>query len=161
MRGHNGIFFIWLTLFIGLCLQIIPWPPAYNMFKPHWFMLILAYWLIAQPYQVGIGTAFLFGLMIDLCSGTFLGVHAFIYSFIAYLLVFKYQLLRNLALWQQSFIIIAVSVCYNGLVFIFQVSIYHIISMSPYILLSSCVDGFLWIWIYLLLRRIARNFAIN
>ncbi|OCG15696.1 rod shape-determining protein MreD [Gilliamella sp. Fer1-1] len=161
MRERNRILIIWITLFIGLCLQIIPWSPEYNIFKPHLLLLIFAYWLIALPHRVGIGTAFVFGALIDLCTGSILGSHAFIYSCIAYLLVFKFQLIRNLALWQQSFIIFGVSVCYNLLVFLLQVSIYHTITISPLILLSSCIDGLLWIVIYLFLRLIRRNFAIN
>ncbi|MWP48611.1 MULTISPECIES: rod shape-determining protein MreD [unclassified Gilliamella] len=160
MKARNRIFIIWITLLIGLCLQIIPWS-SYSIFKPHMLMLILVYWLIALPHRVGIGTAFVFGALIDLCTGSILGIHAFIYSFIAYLLVFKFQLIRNLALWQQSFVIFAVSVCYNLLVFLFQVSIYHTITISPLILLSSCIDGFLWIVIYLFLRLVRRSFAIN
>jgi rod shape-determining protein MreD len=161
MRDRRGVFIIWVTLLLGLFAQIIPWSPTYNMVKPHFFMLILAYWLIALPHRVGIGTAFIFGTIIDLCSGTILGIHAFIFSIIAFLLIFKFQLIRNLALWQQSFIIFGVLLCYNLLVFLFQAIIYHTITISPLILLSSCVDGILWIVFYLLLRLIRRSFVIN
>ena len=163
MRGNNriSILVIWLTLLIGLCVQIIPWSPEYNMFKPHLLMLIMAYWLIALPHRIGMGMAFSLGIILDLFSGSLLGIHAFIFSCVAYLLMFKFQLIRNLALWQQSIIIFAVSLCYNILVFLFQVSIYHTITISPLILVSSCVDGVLWIVIYLFLRLIRRNFAIN
>ncbi|WP_085247370.1 rod shape-determining protein MreD [Gilliamella mensalis] len=161
MRDRNRILIIWMTLLIGLCLQIIPWSSSYNIFKPHLLILILAYWLIALPHRVGIGTAFVFGVMMDLSSGSILGIHAFIYSFIAYLIVFNFQLIRNLALWQQSFIILGISICYNLLVFLFQVSIYHTITISPLILLSSFIDGLLWIAIYLFLRLIRRSFAID
>lgn len=163
MRGNNriSILVIWLTLLIGLCVQIIPWSPEYNMFKPHLLMLIMAYWLIALPHRIGMSIAFLLGIILDLFSGSLLGIHAFIFSCVAYLLMFKFQLIRNLALWQQSIIIFAVSLCYNILVFLFQVSIYHTITISPLILVSSFVDAVLWIVIYLFLRLIRRNFAIN
>ncbi len=163
MRGSNRIslLVIWLTLLIGLCVQIIPWSPEYNIFKPHLLMLIMAYWLIALPHRIGMGVAFLLGIVLDLFSGSLLGVHAFIFSCVAYLLIFKFQLIRNLALWQQSIIIFAVSLCYNLLVFLFQVSIYHTITISPLILVSSLIDGLLWIVIYLSLRLIRRNFAVN
>ncbi|MCO6544332.1 MAG: rod shape-determining protein MreD [Gilliamella sp.] len=161
MRARNRIIIIWMTLLIGLCLQIIPWSESYNIFKPHILILIFAYWLIALPHRVGIGTAFVFGAIMDLCTGSILGTHALIYSFIAYLLVFKFQLILNLALWQQSFIIFGVSVCYNLLVFLLQVSIYHTITISPLILISSCIDGLLWIVIYPFLRLIRQSFAIN
>lgn len=163
MMGNNriSIVVIWLTLLIGLCIQIIPWSTEYNIFKPHLLMLIMAYWLIAIPHRIGMGMAFLLGIVLDLFSGSLLGIHAFILSCIAYLLMFKFQLIRNLALWQQSIIIFAVSLCYNSLVFLFQVSIYHTITISPLILVSSIVDGILWIVIYLFLRLIRRSFAIN
>jgi len=163
MMGNNriSILVIWLTLLIGLCIQIIPWSTEYNIFKPHLLMLIMAYWLIALPHRIGMGMAFLLGIVLDLFSGSLLGIHAFILSCIAYLLMFKFQLIRNLALWQQSIIIFAVSLCYNSLVFLFQVSIYHTITISPLILVSSIVDGILWIVIYLFLRLIRRSFAIN
>lgn len=161
MRSHRGILIIWITLFFGLCLQIIPWSSSYNIFKPHWLMLILAYWFIVLPHRVGIGTAFIFGLVMDLFSGTILGIHAFIFSIIAYLLIFRYQLVRNLALWQQSFIIFGISICYNLLLILFQIAIYHIITMSPLILLSSLIDSLLWIVIYLFLRLVRRRYAIN
>ena len=163
MRGSNRIslLVIWLTLLIGLCVQIIPWSPEYNIFKPHLLMLIMAYWLIALPHRIGMGVAFLLGIVLDLFSGSLLGVHAFIFSCVAYLLIFKFQLIRNLALWQQSIIIFAVSLCYNLLVFLFQVSIYHTITISPLILVSSLIDGLLWIVIYLSLRLIRRNLAVN
>ena len=163
MMGNNriSILIIWLTLLIGLCIQIIPWSTEYNIFKPHLLMLIMAYWLIALPHRIGMGMAFLLGIVLDLFSGSLLGIHAFILSCIAYLLMFKFQLIRNLALWQQSIIIFAVSLCYNSLVFLFQVSIYHTITISPLILVSSIVDGILWIVIYLFLRLIRRSFAIN
>ncbi|MDF7667105.1 rod shape-determining protein MreD [Orbaceae bacterium ESL0727] len=158
---RNRTFIIWITLFIGLCLQIMPWTASFYMLKPHWLMLILVYWLLALPHRVSIGTAFIVGIIVDLFTGTLLGVHAFIFSVIAYLAVFKFQLVRNLALWQQSVIIFCLSVCYDVLLFIFEVSIYHTITMSPLILLSSLVDGLLWTWIYLLLRQIRRHFDIN
>ncbi len=163
MMGNNriSILIIWLTLLIGLCVQIIPWSPEYNMFKPHLLVLILAYWLIALPHRVGMSVAFLLGIVLDLFSGTLLGIHAIIFCCVAYLLMFKFQLIRNLALWQQSIIIFAVSLCYNLLIFLLQVIIYHTVTISPLIFISSFVDGLLWIVIFLFLRLIRRKFAIS
>lgn len=158
--AHN-YWIIWLTLLIGLLLQIIPWPASFFMLKPHWLMLILIYWIIALPHRVGINTAFLVGIILDLFSGTVLGVHAFIFSIIAYLVLFRFQLVRNLALWQQSLIIFALSLCYDLLLFIFEILIYQMITMSPLFFLSAFVDAVLWTWIFLLLRQIRRGFVID
>lgn len=149
------------TLFIGLLLQIIPWPQYLHAFKPHWLMLILVYWILALPYRVGITTAFVVGVVMDLFSGTVLGIHAFIFSVIAYLVLFRFQLVRNLALWQQSFIILGLSIFYDLFLFIFQITIYQMVTLSPMIFLSSIVDGLLWTWIFLLLRQVRRSFAVD
>lgn len=158
--AHN-YWVIWLTIFIGLLLQIMPWSASFYIFKPHWLMLILIYWIVALPHRVGITTAFLIGIIIDLFLGSILGVHGFIFSVIAYLVMFRFQLIRNLALWQQSFIIFSLSIIYDLLVLLFQIIIYRMMTISPLIFLSSLVDGLLWIWIFLLLRQIRRCFAID
>ncbi|WP_392561329.1 rod shape-determining protein MreD [Orbus sturtevantii] len=152
---------ICLTLFVGLLLQIMPWTSSIYVLKPHWLMLVLVYWILVLPHRIGIGTAFLVGIILDLFLGTVLGVHAFIFSLIAYLVLFRVQLVRNLALWQQSFIIFALSFIYDLLLFIFEIAIYQMITFSPLIFLSMFVDGILWIWIFLLLQQIRHNFAIE
>lgn len=157
----NNYWIIWLTLFFGLLLQIVPWSSSIYMIKPHWLMLMLIYWLLALPHRVGMVTSFLVGLVLDLFSGTVLGVHAFIFSVIAYLALFKFQLVRNLALWQQSLIIVFFSLVYDFLLFVFEVAIYHVITMSPLMLLSCLLDGLLWGWLFLLLRQIRRHFGVS
>lgn len=158
--AHN-YWIIWVTLFSGLLLQIIPWTSSFYVLKPHWLMLITIYWIIALPHRVGIWTAFLIGLILDLFSGTVLGVHAFIFSIIGYLAIFRFQLIRNLALWQQAFIILALSLIYDLLLFLFEIILYRMITISPLIFLSSCLDGIIWGWLFLLLRQIRRSFAID
>lgn len=160
-KSANNYGVIWVTLLIGLLLQIMPWSSSIYMLKPHWLMLILIYWVLALPHRVGMTSAFLVGIILDLFSGTILGVHAFIFSMITYLVIFRFQLIRNLALWQQSFIIWGLSICYDLCLFLFEIIIYQIITISPILFLSSIVDGLLWAWMFLLLRQIRRHFAVN
>lgn len=151
---------IWVTLLFGLLLQIMPWTASFYMLKPHWLMLIVIYWILALPHRVGIWTAFLVGIILDLFSGTVLGVHAFIFSVIAYLTLFRFQLIRNLAIWQQAIIILLLSLIYDLLLFIFEITMYRMITISPLVFLSSCIDAFMWGWLFLLLRQIRRRFAV-
>jgi len=160
-NSTSGYWIIWFSLFAGLLLQILPWTSSLYMLKPHWLMLILVYWILVLPHRVGIGTAFLIGIILDLFLGTVLGVHAFIFSLIAYLVLFRFQLVRNLALWQQSFIILGLSFIYDFLLFIFEIAIYQMITISPLIFLSAFVDGILWIWLFLLLQQIRLSFTID
>lgn len=158
---YNPKFIIWSTLFIGLCFQITPWTSYTDLFKPNWLMIILIYWLVALPYRVSVGTAFFIGIILDLFMGSALGVHAFILSVIAYLALFKAQVIKNLALWQQSTIVFALSILYNLFLFIFEIIVYHTVFMSPLILLSSFADGLLWLPTYISLQQIRRYFGVD
>lgn len=157
--AHNR-WIIWLLLFVGILLQIMPWPSAIYMIKPNWLLLILIYWLIALPHRVGIGSAFFIGIIMDLFLGSILGVHAFAFSIVAYLAMFKFQLVRNSALWQQLLIIVFLSVCYDFCLFMLKIIINHAITVNPMLFLSDAVNGILWPWFLLLLRYIRRRFRI-
>lgn len=157
----GGYTVIWFTLIVGIILQVVPQFSSFYIFTPHWLMLILAYWALALPHKVGMTTAFVMGILLDLFSGTVLGVHAFIFSVIIYLMTFRFQLIRNMALWQQAIFLFILSSLYNLLLFAFEAIIYHMITISPVIFLSSVVDSILWIGIFMLLRQIRRFFGID
>lgn len=65
--------FIELTFLTGMMLTILPLPKWVVWYQPVWVFMILLFWMIAIPYQVGIGTAFTVGILLDLLTGTILG----------------------------------------------------------------------------------------
>lgn len=77
--------FIWASLLIVLMLNILlsnllgraAWPPDV-------LALVLVFWAIHQPLRVGVGTAFVFGLCMDVHQGALLGQHALAYTALSY-----------------------------------------------------------------------------
>ncbi len=74
-RRRNG----WLlpaSLFVALLLGLLPLPEGLQPFRPYWLALVVAYWVIEDPDRVGLGVAFLVGLVADLAFGGLLGEQA-------------------------------------------------------------------------------------
>lgn len=75
MRSRNA-WALPVSIVVALLLGLLPLPPVLQPFRPFWIGLVLAYWLIETPDKVGLGAAFVVGLLADLCFGSLLGEHA-------------------------------------------------------------------------------------
>jgi rod shape-determining protein MreD len=74
--------FIFFSLICAFLLNILPW--ARLAWVPDFLALTLLFWNIYQPRLVGIGIAFLAGLLMDVHNGALLGESALAYSVISY-----------------------------------------------------------------------------
>jgi len=77
------LWFVWLSLIVALGLRYIPTGRLPGV--PDWVALVLAFWCIREPLKVGMGTAFLLGLLVDIGLGAAMGQHALAYVVLAYL----------------------------------------------------------------------------
>jgi rod shape-determining protein MreD len=74
--------FIAFTLVAAFLLNLPPWGRV--GWVPDFLALVLVFWNVHQPRKVGIGIAFLFGLLMDVHDAGLLGEHALAYSLLSY-----------------------------------------------------------------------------
>ena len=84
-QDQNRIWVVWLSLLAALLLTIVPIPSAIEIYRPQWLALFLIYWTIALPERISVGHGFLFGLLLDVLTGTTMGENALSLSLITLL----------------------------------------------------------------------------
>lgn len=81
--------FIWGSLvgafLLNLLLNIAIWGRA--AWAPDFLAISLVFWGVHQPQRVGMGAAFIFGLLMDVHQGSVLGQHALAYSVLSFLAI--------------------------------------------------------------------------
>ena len=75
-------FFIGFTLLLAFAVNLLPLGrhPA----LPDLLAVVLVFWNVHQPRRVGVGVAFVFGLLTDVHEGALLGQHALAYTLLSY-----------------------------------------------------------------------------
>lgn len=75
-------FFIAFSLMLAFILNLFPWGLSVGV--PDFVALALVFWSIHQPRKVGIGVAFIMGLLMDVHDAVYLGENALAYTLLSY-----------------------------------------------------------------------------
>ncbi len=103
--SRKNIFWIYISLMISLFMDLYLFSDSIVSWKPLFTLLFLIYWNMALPDKVGITEALFFGLVLDLSTGTVLGMHAFMFVLITYICQRFFYQFRVSPLWQQATIL--------------------------------------------------------
>ncbi len=74
--------FMWATLLVAFALNLVPYGRVPSM--PDFLALVLVFWNVHQSRRIGVGVAFLFGLLMDVHGGAVLGQHALAYTLLSF-----------------------------------------------------------------------------
>lgn len=74
--------FITTSLLVAFMLNMLPWGQLVGV--PDFVALVLVFWSVHQPRKVGIGIAFMMGLLMDVHDATLLGENALSYTLLSY-----------------------------------------------------------------------------
>lgn len=74
--------FVWVSLLVAFALNTVPLGRHPAM--PDFLAVVLVFWNVHQSRRVGVGMAFLFGLVMDVHDAAILGQHALAYTLLSY-----------------------------------------------------------------------------
>lgn len=158
-HGRGGL--VILSSFLAAyVLMLIPVPEWAMAARPEWVVLILVYWCMAVPQRVGVGVAWLAGLMQDALQAGLLGQHALAYALVAFVVLKLHQRIRVYPLGQQALIVLVLLT----LVTLIQIWINGLTGRPTPGLgywLPPLVGTLLWPWVFILMRGIRRHYGVQ
>lgn len=144
---------------VAMLLTLIPLPDWALVLRPEWVALVLIYWNLALPERVGIGYAWVVGLLLDVLNGALLGQHALGLTVMSFFAVKLHQRVRVFPLWQQAAIVLVLVSLY----LLLMLWVRGVLGNSPQTWnywLSALVSMALWPWLFVLMRGLRRRFRV-
>ncbi|SDO57811.1 rod shape-determining protein MreD [Halomonas shengliensis] len=149
---------IWLSLLLALCLQVMPLAEGWQLWRPDWLGLMLVYWCMKTPYRVGVFHGFVLGLLLDLIEGAVLGHNALLLSLLAFLCALVYPRFRAYSLVQQALMVLvllgSVQLADQWLRTLVGSFSIHLAFLTP-----SLIGALLWPWFATLFNLLGRRLA--
>ena len=93
---------IFLTIVAAMLLSLVPLPEILLPFKPYWVALVAIYWSLETQDTINLGLAFLTGVVLDVLSGSLMGLHALSLVIMVFLVQHFRSRLRFFPPWQQA-----------------------------------------------------------
>lgn len=160
-QTHNGGGLVILFTFaLAFFLTVLPIPEWARDFRPAWCTLVLIYWSLATPMRVGVGIAWLVGILLDISTETLMGQHAMGLSIVAFITLKLHLRTRVFPLWQQSLTVFLLLLIENLVTLVVQGAIGRPMSAQLY-WGPPLVGMLLWPLIFVILRDLRRRFRIT
>lgn len=145
--------FILLTLGLAAFLTILPLPNAVQTFWPYWMALILIYWCLETQDRITLGLGFTVGIMLDLLTGSLLGLHALSLVIVIYLVNRFRARLRFFPPWQQALSVFAL-LMNDRIILLWVISLRGDPLPALDFWLPPIVGTLVWPWLFITLDRL-------
>lgn len=76
-----------ISILLALIICLLPLPISMVWYRPDLVLLVLMFWLVDSEGEIGLLTVWLTGLLVDLSTGTLIGVHCVGYLAVAYVIL--------------------------------------------------------------------------
>ncbi len=155
----NRLWVIGLTFVIALMLTAMPLPQWASAWRPAWVAMVLMYWCIALPHRVGITTAWVVGLLVDVLTVALLGQNALGLTLVAYFALKSHQRIRVFALGQQAVVVAIILVVY-----LTAMHFVRLLVRAPAgndFWAPALTSMLLWPWLFIILRDVRRRANVS
>lgn len=159
-RAHS-IWVIFLSFFIAYLLAIVPFPDWAMHYRPEWVPMVLIYWVMALPYRVGIGSAWVAGLVLDILEGSTLGINAMALVIIAYVVLSLHLRMRMFSRLQQSGLVLVLLGLNLVLCNWLQIITGQTVPSNLMFLMAALASAVIWPSLFQLLRQTRRSFGVR
>ena len=153
----RGSHIIIVSILIAMILMIIPLPDSMRIFRPEWVLLTIMYWAMALPRNVGVGYAWFVGLLMDVLFGGILGVLAFSYALVVYLILRFHLQLRQFPLWQQALTLMSLILLVHAVTASMTAVTSGWLAWFP----AAVTSTLLWPLVHVFLRTVRRTFNVR
>jgi len=150
-----------LTFIAAALLAIVPVPEWALYYRPEWVALVLVFWVINHPERVGIGVAWLMGILLDALTGSLFGLHALGLALVAYLTLRLRLRLRLYAVFQQASVLLVIIGLQLLLLQWLQILFDLPRGASMIFLAPALSSALLWPFAWMLLGGLVRSLDIN
>ena len=155
--GSGGGHVIITSILIAMVLMLIQLPESMRILRPEWVLLTLMYWAMALPLRVGVGYAWVVGLLMDVLFGGVLGVLAFSYALVVYLILRFHLQLRQFPLWQQALSLMSLILLVHVVTASMTSGMSGWLAYFP----AAVMSTLLWPLVHVFLRGVRRTFNVR
>lgn len=142
-----------LSLFVALCLTLLPWSEGTRWLLPDLTLMVLLYWCIHAPRMVGLGLAFSLGLVTDVAHGLLLGLDALAYCAAVFVVLSLQKRLEGFDVPRQTLQLTPLLLGKEALVLILGLA-FGRGDADWYFLAGGVLAALLWLPLALLLDRL-------
>ena len=111
-RPFNSVVF-YLSLLLAYAMFFYPLRGDIAYWRPMCVFMVVLFWLLVEPHVLGVGFAWLAGIVLDLLSDSPLGQNALAMAITAYLLQLLRQRIQNVQIHHQILVVAVLGVFYQ------------------------------------------------
>jgi rod shape-determining protein MreD len=144
---------ILLSLGLAAFLSIVPLPHWLQVAWPYWMALTLIYWCLETQDRITLGLGFMVGIVLDLLTGSLLGLHALSLVIVIYLVNRFRARLRFFPPWQQALSVFAI-LMNDRIILLWVISLRGDPLPALDFWLPPLVGTLAWPWLFVALDRL-------